>query len=272
LVLAEYYLAPSAEAFRQSREEAERALALDPALGEAYATLAYISLSQNWDWDAAEDGYLKAIELSPNYATAHQWYGGYLSNAGLHSQAVEEARLAYQLDPASPVVAAIYVQRLARVRQIQEAVILGENVALRFPDNWRVLFGLTAAYTAAARHEDALAAADRMLEAEGNATVAAMFKAVSLGHLGRTEEARRLVEETLSREAASTVPSFHVARAYAAMNDVDRAIEWLTSACDTGDPWASRLRQFPEFDKLEGDLRYQALLRRMNFPNVSESP
>jgi TolB-like protein/Tfp pilus assembly protein PilF len=266
LVLAEYYLTPRAVAFRHSREAAERALALDPALGEAYVTLAFISISQNWDWDAAEKGYLKAIELSPNYATAHQWYGGYLSNAGRHSQALEELRLAYQLDPNSPVVAAVYVQRLARDGQIQEAVNLGERVALQFPGNWRVLFSLTIAYTAAARHEDALAAAERMLEAEDYQTVAATFKAVSLGHLGRTEEARRLVETTLSIADTSMIPSFHVARAYAAMNDMDRAIEWLTKACDSRDPWAPRLRQFPEFDALEGDPRYQALLRRMNFP------
>jgi hypothetical protein len=55
------------------------------------------------------------------------------------------------------------------------------------------------------------------------------------------------------------------------LHDPDRALEWLTLACDTREPWAWRLKLFPEFDALEGDPRYQALLRRINFPESPEN-
>jgi TolB-like protein/Tfp pilus assembly protein PilF len=269
LSLSDYYLTPSAEAYRLCREEAEKALALDPATGEAYATLAFIGMGQNWDWKAAEAAFLKSIELSPNYATAHLWYGVHLLAAGRRSQAVEESRLAYQLDPASPVIAAVYAHFLARDGQIQESVDLAERAAGQYPDNWRVLKGLATVYGIAGRHNDELAAAERMGAAEGNKVESAMYKSVALANIGRSDEARRLIEDTVSSADVPTIPIFYVARAYAVF-DRDRAIEWLTKAADAHDPWVWRIKLFPEFDAVESDPRYQALLRRMNFPESVE--
>jgi TolB-like protein/class 3 adenylate cyclase/Tfp pilus assembly protein PilF len=265
-VLADNYLIPSAEAFRLGREEAETALALDPALGEAYATIAFTDMNQNWEWKAAEAGFLKSIELSPNHATAHQWYGVYLSAGDRLSQAVDELRQAYQLDPVSPVIAAGYAESLARDGRIQESVDLAKRVEAQNPDNARVQMGLARVYGIAGRYDDELAAAEHMIAAEGNKINAAMHKAIALAHLGRLDDARGLIEDNVPGADVLTISSVLVARAYAALNDRDRAIEWLTKACDTHDPSARQLKMFPEFDALESDPRYQALLRRMNFP------
>jgi tetratricopeptide (TPR) repeat protein len=223
-------------------------------------------MAQNWDWTGAEEQFLKSIELSPNYAIAHQRYGSFLSSAGKHSEAVAEQRLGYQLDPASPLFAAILAQALARNGQIQESIDLAARIGAQYPDNARVLMGLARVYGTIGRYDDELAAAEQMGVAEGNKVIAAMFDAAALAHLGRRDEARRLVEDSVSGADAATFPAVFTARAYAALNDLDRTIEWLTVALDTRDPWAWRLRMFPEFDALESDPSYQALLRRMNFP------
>jgi len=263
---AEYYLMTPTEAYRLGREETEKALDLDPSVGEANATLAMIDFAQNWDWKTAESAFLKSIELVPNYATGHMWYGGYLAAAGLHSRAADEHRLAYELDPASPIVAARYAQSLARNGQIKQSVDLAERVATQYPGNRRILSTLAMVYMAAGRYDSALAAAENMRDAEGSDVIADMTKAVALSHLGRSEESRRLVEDAVSRTDTTTIPAFYVARAYAALNEPDRALEWLTKACDAHEPLALRSRQYPEFDALEGDPLYRALLRRMNFP------
>ena len=267
-LLGDYWLMPNTEACRLGRAEAEEALALDPELGEAYATLAFIDMNQYWDWTAAEAKYLKSIELSPNYATAHHWYAIYLAGAGRHAQAVEEVRQAYQLNPASPVIAAAYTELLARNGQVQESADLARRIEAQFPDNARVRMGLARVYAIVGRHDDSLAAAEQLIAGEGNKVEAATYKAVALAHLGRHDEARDLIEDTVSGANVPAMPSAQVARAYAALHDPDRAIEWLTIACDTHDPWVWRLKRFAEFDALEGDPRYQALLRRMNFPEA----
>ncbi len=264
--MADYNLAPSAEMYPLAQEEAEKAIALDPAAGEAYVALALIGMGQSWDWKGAEEALLKSIELSPNYTTAHQFYSLYLSAADRPSQAVEESRQAYLLDPASPIIAITYAQMLARVDQTQESFNLAERVAGQYPGNARVLMGLGNVYSRAGRYDDALAAAERMGAAEGNKASAAMQKAVALAHLGRRDDARRLIEDTVSSADAPTISSARVAVAYAALEDRDRAIEWLTKAVETHDPFAWRVKLFPEFDTLESDPRFQALLRRMNFP------
>ncbi len=264
--LSEYYLMPSAESLPLARQEAEKALALDPALGEAYATLAKIDMTENWDWKTAEAAFLKSIELSPNHPTAHQWYGGYLNSLGRHAEAADQLQQAYQLDPASPVIAAAYAQSFSYLGQNDESVKQHERIVGQFPDNSRVLLMAARAYLAVGRNEEALQAAERAVAADPDDVSAPFQMLVCLARLGRTDEARRLLEENLSHAGSSTVPAVWVSRVYIALDDRESAFEWLNKACDVHDPFVWRLKFFPEFDALESDPRYQALLRRMNFP------
>ena len=70
------------------RRRSTKALELDPDLAEAHTTLAFINLYYDWDWDAAEREFRRAIELNPNYANAHHWYAEYLSLVGRHEAAI----------------------------------------------------------------------------------------------------------------------------------------------------------------------------------------
>jgi tetratricopeptide (TPR) repeat protein len=78
-----------------------KALELDDSLAEAHASLALIKFSYDWDYPAAEREFKRAIELDPNYATAHHWYAHYLSAASRFDEAAAEIQVARQLDPYS---------------------------------------------------------------------------------------------------------------------------------------------------------------------------
>lgn len=112
ILLSTYYARPPAEAFPEARAAAEEALALDPLLSEAHASLGMVSMALEWDFAAAEASYRKALELAPGNATAHQWYGELLSVLGRHEEAVAQGRRAWQLDPLSPIINAALGQRL----------------------------------------------------------------------------------------------------------------------------------------------------------------
>ena len=89
----------------RARAAVLRALDLDERLAEAHTSLALIIESYDWDWPAAEKEYRRAIELDPNYATAHHWYGEFLAFQGRFDEALAENERARELDPLSLIIA-----------------------------------------------------------------------------------------------------------------------------------------------------------------------
>src|SRR5205807_6856991 len=81
-LLSTFGFMPPAEGVPKAREFANRALSLDDSMAEPHTTLAYLSLTYDYDFAGSEREFKRAIELNPNYATAHQWYGEMLLNAG----------------------------------------------------------------------------------------------------------------------------------------------------------------------------------------------
>ncbi|PYS56670.1 MAG: hypothetical protein DMF76_24310 [Acidobacteria bacterium] len=77
------------------------ALRIDETLAEAHASLAMIDELYDWNWKSADTEFKRAIELNPNYATAHHWYAMYLSAMGRNDEALAEIRRAEALDPVS---------------------------------------------------------------------------------------------------------------------------------------------------------------------------
>ena len=100
---------PPTTAMRKARSAAREALELDPNLAEAYVTRAYIEFLQDWDWEASEKDFLKAIELDPDYVVAHQWYSEFLGVMGRHDEGIAESMRAVELQPTS----ALQVRELA---------------------------------------------------------------------------------------------------------------------------------------------------------------
>jgi tetratricopeptide (TPR) repeat protein len=100
-----YTLAPAAEYMPKAREAAVRALQIDDNLPEAHVALALIPENYDWDWNTSEKQYRRAIELNPNYATAHQWYAEFLAWRGRFDEALRESESARRLDPLSLIIA-----------------------------------------------------------------------------------------------------------------------------------------------------------------------
>jgi tetratricopeptide (TPR) repeat protein len=110
------------EGYLKAKRAARKALELDDHLAEAHASLGFILRNYDWDWQGCEAEFQRAIELNPNYATAHQWYGQTLARMGNLDEALREEKLAQELDPLSPVIyvelGGVYFYR----RQFDQAV------------------------------------------------------------------------------------------------------------------------------------------------------
>ena len=104
VLLHQYANIPSRETYPKGKAAAMKALEIDPNIGEAHIAIAYALTEHFWDWEAAEVEYKKGLELSPNYATGHQWYAEYLNYMGRHDESKKEVKIARELDPLSLVI------------------------------------------------------------------------------------------------------------------------------------------------------------------------
>jgi tetratricopeptide (TPR) repeat protein len=103
-LLREYSVMPDAEAYPKARQAAEHAIALDPSLPEAHASLGFIDFFWYWDGVSAEREFRRALALNPNSVLAHHWYGSMLMHQGKLSEAIEQLDTAQRLEPTSAAV------------------------------------------------------------------------------------------------------------------------------------------------------------------------
>ena len=122
-------------AYPKARQAAEKALALDESVPEAHLAVAEVKLYQNWDFAGAEPEFEKTVELDPNYATGHQWYGEFLSLMSRHPEAIAQSQITLALDPLSAVAHLQAANTYQQARQYQKAVNEYRE-ALRINPRW----------------------------------------------------------------------------------------------------------------------------------------
>jgi len=120
-MLGQNYDIPLKDAISKAREMALKALSIDDALAEAHTSLALVLEDYDWNWKEAEKEFKKAIELNPNYATAHQWYGLFLMFIGRLDEAINETKKAQELDPLAPILGVAFACTLIAAHRYEEA-------------------------------------------------------------------------------------------------------------------------------------------------------
>ena len=132
-------LQPPRDVFPPAKAAAERALALDDALAEGHTVLAEIQKLYEWNWEASERSYRRALDLDPGYSVAHHWYSQLLSILGRYEEAQTEMEAARRCDPLSPTIAAFFSYTAfeagryeAAVATAQDALELDANAPLTY--------------------------------------------------------------------------------------------------------------------------------------------
>jgi tetratricopeptide (TPR) repeat protein len=265
-VLGQYNVLPAREVMPRARMAAAQALRLDDSLGEAHASLGWIKLTHDWAWPDAEREFQRAIQLSPNYAPAHQWYGEYLLVTGAPEKALAEARRAVELEPASPVMQQVLGSVLYHVGRYDEAAEQARKTISLDPNfaGAHVLLGRTLLRTAASA--DAIGEFQKALDlSEGNSNELA-----ALGHAyataGRRSEASKILAELDARSQQTYVQPVWLAVIYAALGEKDRAFEFLQKGYSDRSGWLIYLKLDPAFQLLRSDPRFTDLVRSVGLP------
>src|SRR5712692_8163675 len=185
-LLSAYTSAPANLYMSQARAAALRALELDEGLPEAHTALALIVQNQDWDWQTSEKEYRRAIELNPNYATAHHWYAEHLMWLGRFDEALSESERARQLDPLSLIIATDNGAILYFSRQYGRAIEQFRTVLQKDPKFSRTSV-IIYAYIEKAMFAEALADAERWRRVYGEGPWYWSTRAYIYGRAGRQE-------------------------------------------------------------------------------------
>ena len=250
---------PLTEGLPPAKAAVEKAIQIDPSLGDAHATLALIAESYYFDWGQAEQELQTAIRLSPNYVTAHHWYAEFLTMMGKFDLSEAEFEVARNMDPASPIILTDIAQLYDFEKKYDRSLQTLDEV-LKLDPSFHLAHDRKAFALMLMRlPEEALKefeVGNRQTERQGSICLMAWADAVG----AKRQEALRLV-----RLAEQEDPNlFLLSVIWAELGDSDRAMDWLQKAYERRTSGLISLKVNPVFDRLRSNERFKALLRQMN--------
>lgn len=265
-LMSTWFVGPPGELMPKARAAALKALQLDDSLPEAHASLALIAENYDYDWPTAEKELLRAIQLDPGYATAHQWYAECLSLQGHFDKALAESERARQLDPFSVIIATDHGAILYFSRQYDRAIEQFRAVQTMQPDFSRAHM-IAYVYVEKGMFREALAEVQEWRHSDG--TPAWETQAFIYGRAGERQKAQSALEKWAQwHEAHGTPISGIIPMAYVAMGRKDAAVALLEKAYAEHSNALIEIRVGPAFDPLRDDIRFQDLLRRIGLTDA----
>jgi DNA-binding SARP family transcriptional activator/TolB-like protein len=259
--------APPAEVIPAAKEGAYRAMSVDPTLTEAHLTLGLMAQYADWDWEATERHYRRAIELSPGNATARTWFALFLARMGREDEAVAQAAAGLDLDPLAHESSWMYLIVLGQLARHAEAVALGHKAARLHPLSVHVHWPTGMAHVGLGEPDQGLEWIRAGLECDPTNPYARAYEVTALAQLGRISEAYRAVDALVREKEEAFFSPFILAIAVLGIGDRERALDLLEESMKGGDAMLPFINS-PMFSPIADEPRYEALLDALNLPNL----
>ncbi|HSB26277.1 MAG TPA: winged helix-turn-helix domain-containing protein [Pyrinomonadaceae bacterium] len=261
-LLGGYSGVPQSKFIEKARAAALHALAINEQLPEAHCALALIVQNYDWDWQTADREYRRAIELNPNYATAHEWYAEHLALLGRFDAALRESESARQLDPFSLIIAVDNGTILYFARQYDRAADKLRAV-LELDPNFLKAHLLEHVYV----QKQMFAEAQSDLKSWRNIDTGPWSLAETayvMGRCGHEVEAKQAFEKLERLDRRGSVDPELIAWAAIGIGRTDETFDYLQRAIMQHSNMAVRLKVEPAFDSLRNDPRFKDLLHRVH--------
>jgi eukaryotic-like serine/threonine-protein kinase len=262
VLLENYAGTPANESLPKAKAFAERALQIDISLAEAHTSMGYV-YTNLWQWKEAEDEFKRAIELKPNYPTAHHWYSLYLLDVGRVAEAKAAIKRAQELDPLSLIIGITVTYAYLGEGDAKFAIAQSKKVVELDPSFPRGHEFLGLALTEDRRYEEAIAELEKAVELSGRERWPLHDLGFGYAISGRHTEAQAILKELLGKYEMGQAIGQDLAAVCAGLGDKDQAFAWLEKDFQTRSGLLPWIRWAPAFASLRSDPRYADLLRRM---------
>jgi TolB-like protein/Tfp pilus assembly protein PilF len=271
VLFPDYGVASPSEFVPRVKAAAAKALSLDPTLAEPHAALG--EAYSYYDYDVAKSiaEFERAIQLNPNYATAHQWFNTPLQMLGNFDRAIAETKRAIELDPLSLIINSDLAFTYLTAHRFDEALAKSRKV-LEMDTNFHVARGYLA---------EALQLKGQLPEAivEYRKAAGATDQSSSLAQLaqgcaraGQRDEAEQILARLLEASRTHYVSGYVIAWIYAGLGDKARALEALENAYAQHASELTLVKYDPLFGELHGDPRFEALVQKVVGPKGEAKP
>jgi TolB-like protein/Tfp pilus assembly protein PilF len=262
MLSATYGYAKQADAAPRAREAAEKALALDPSLGEAHASLALVRYYYDWDFAGAEQEFRRAAELAPSYANARLWLGLLLFNQGRLEDARAVLRQGLDLDPASVTMAANLAYCDLFAGNAAAALQQFESLRQRHPERRSLATDTARAHLALGHHAEAIRLLEEAVTDAREPHLLALL-AYAYASAGRKADGEAIRGELEAQTRRGPVDLSLVAIARTALGHDAAALDVLETAVQERQGSVLTIKVDPELAALRTEPRFQALLKKI---------
>jgi TolB-like protein/tetratricopeptide (TPR) repeat protein len=251
------------DCYPQAKAAAKKALELNDALGEAYTSLARVLCVYDFDFSQGTREFERAIELNPNYATAHQWYGFSLLCLGRFNEAIAELKRAIELDPLSLVINTDLGNAYIYARRYDEAIEQLRKTLEMDPGFYYAHWNLGSALAAKGALDAAIGEYQKARALNDDPRLLALL-AYAYGFSGNKAEAMKILDQLAALSKQRYVSAHSFALVYLGLGEKNQALHFLEKAYEDRDGVSiAVIKVHPFFDSLRGHPRFEALVEKI---------
>ncbi len=262
-LLAEYGTVPRRILLPKAEAAIQKALEADDGLAEAHTSKASLLMLKGWDWEGARREFERALELDPNYATAHHWYALWFLGKGNTEEAMRRISRAAELDPVSQAIIKDKGNVLYHAGQFDAAIELALKTLELDPDFPAAHRLLSLCYQTQGLYEKAIAENERWGQLTGNTAESNFALARIYAVSGNHAEARKLAEE-VEKDSSGVANVFRgLALVYAGLGKDEKAFEMLEKSIEKHEEALLNLKVDPKLERLRPDPRFKEMLKKI---------
>ena len=258
-----YGYLPAKDVWPKAKAAALKALEIDPDMAEAHNALGAVESSYEWNWAKAEKSFQHSIALNPNYATAHQWYAGQLRILGQFEDALREIHKAQEIDPLSLQISTDVGRLHYNAREYDLAVQEYQKVLELDPYFYPAHLWLGLALLEKRDFALAIESLQTALALSGNFAAVAAILGYAFGIFGKRTEAQKIMKELKSRAKNEYISAAYFAWVHVGLNDLDAAFQYFDKAFEERSWWIVYLKIWSSPEQMTKDTRYTKLLKKI---------
>ncbi|HEX6718555.1 MAG TPA: protein kinase [Pyrinomonadaceae bacterium] len=273
--IADYYnwlgvfgIRPFVETSAAAKQNAAKAVELDSTSAEAYSALGFATVCHDFDWAVAEGQHRRAIEINPNYATAHHWYAFHLMMEGRFDEGVEQMLRTRELDPISPSVLQALGWCYYQARRFDESIATYRGMLESVPEFPYGLVTLSWSLRHTGEVDEAVKAAEKALDLSGGGTFYIAALGAAYAAAGRQQDARGVLDRLAQLSVHGFVSPYHLSLIHLHLGERERALELLREAYAIRDAWVVWLGVEPQWDPMRGEPAFEGILRDLRHPAI----